>query len=153
MLDGIRADSPEHGETLWERGELELEQGHAKEAEPFLRHATKRMPYDRRVHYALYRCLVRLDRPKEAEEVNARVAQLDADLQRIAQIAQEVIQRPNDAALRCEGGLLFLRNGERQEGIRWLRLALRLDPTCEAARAALAAEARPESKIADPGNR
>ena len=48
------------------------------------------------------------------------------------------MRRPDDAALRCEGGLLFLRNGERREGVRWLREALRLDSRCEAARAALA---------------
>ena len=48
------------------------------------------------------------------------------------------MERPGDAALRCEGGLLFLRNGERRESVRWLRLALRLDPGCEAARKALA---------------
>jgi hypothetical protein len=34
--------------------------------------------------------------------------------------------------------LLFLRNGERREGLRWLRLALRLDPGCQEARKALA---------------
>ena len=54
------------------------------------------------------------------------------------QVRFEVMKRPGDAALRCEAGLLFLRNGERREGIRWLQMALRLDPGCEAARKALA---------------
>jgi tetratricopeptide (TPR) repeat protein len=140
QLDAILAEAPEHGEVLWERGELELEQGRAPEAEPLLRRAALRLPHDRRVHYSLARCLLRLDRKAEAEEVNARVAQLDADVRRLGEIAQKVIERPNDAALRCEGGLLFLRNGEREQGIRWLQLALRIDPECEPARAALAAE-------------
>jgi tetratricopeptide (TPR) repeat protein len=138
LLDGLLSEFPDHGETLWERGELELEQGRAATAEPLLRKAVGRLPYDRRPHYALYRCLLRLDRSKEAEEVNAKVAQLDADLRRLNHVRHEVMKRPNDAALRCEGGLLFLRNGEREEGIRWLRLALRLDPRCESAREALA---------------
>jgi tetratricopeptide (TPR) repeat protein len=138
LLDGLLAEFPDHGETLWERGELELEQGRPATAEPLLRKAAARRPFDRRVHYALSRCLLRLDRPAEAEAAGARVKQLDADLLRLNAVRNEVIKHPNDAALRCEGGLLFLRNGEREEGLRWLRLALRLDPKCEAARAALA---------------
>ena len=140
LLDGLLAEFPNHGETLWERGELELEQGRPVTAEPLLRKAAAQRPFDRRVHYAMYRCLLRLDRPGEAETFNARVKHLDADLVRLNAIRNEVLARPSDAALRCEGGLLFLRNGERDEGIRWLQLALRLDPKCEPARAALATE-------------
>jgi len=66
--------------------------------------------------------------------------QLDADLARLNAVRNEVLKRPDDAALRCEGGVLFLRNGEREEGLRWLQLALRLDPNYEPARAALKAE-------------
>lgn len=138
LLDGLVAEFPDQAEPLWERGELELEQGRAAAAEPLLRKAAAVRPFDRRVQYAMYRCLLRLDRPAEAEQFNERVTQLDADLVRLNRLRDEVMRRPNDAALRCEGGLIFLRNGEREEGVRWLRLALNLDPKCEAARAALA---------------
>lgn len=140
LLDGLLAEFPNHGETLWERGEVELEQGRPATAEPLLRKAANQRPFDRRVQYAMYRCLLRLDRAAEAATFDARVKQLDADLARLGQISTDVLRRPNDAALRCEGGLLFLRNGEREEGLRWLQLALRLDPTCEPARVALTAE-------------
>lgn len=142
LLDGILAELPEHPEALFERGELALEQGRAAEAEPLLRRAAARLSNDRRVQYALSRCLSRLGRAKEAEAVDARVAQLDADLRRLTEIRQEIMKRPTDPALRCEGGLIFLRNGDRQEGIRWLRLALRLDSGYEPARTALAAADR-----------
>jgi tetratricopeptide (TPR) repeat protein len=140
LLDGLLAEFPAHGETLWERGDLELEQGRPAAAEPWLRQAAAQRPFDRRVQYAMSRCLVRLDRAAEAAAFDARVKQLDADLARLAEVRNAVMDRPNDAALRCEGGVLFLRNGERDEGVRWLQLALRLDPGCEPARAALAAE-------------
>lgn len=139
LLDALLAEYPNHWEPLWERGELELDTGSPVAAEALLRRACAARPFDRRPHYALYRCLQRLERPAEAEEVNARVKRLDADLARINFLRDAVIQRPNDAALRAEGGELFLRNGEREEGRKWLLLALRLDPTCEPARKALAA--------------
>ena len=140
LLDGLLAEFPNHGETLWERGEMELEQGRPATAESLLRKAASQRPFDRRVQYAMYRCLLRLDRAAEARTFDARVKRLDADLARLSAVRGEVMDRPNDAALRCEGGLLFMRNGEREEGLRWLQLALRLDPKCEPARAALAAE-------------
>jgi tetratricopeptide (TPR) repeat protein len=138
LLDALAAEFPEHGELLWERGELELDQGRPAEAEPWLRRALRSIPHDRRVSYSLSRCLRELGRREEAETFEARVQQIDADLRRLDQVCKEVMKRPDDAALRCEAGLLFLRNGERHEGVRWLQMALRLDPGCEAARAALA---------------
>lgn len=140
LLDGLLARFPDHGESLWERGELELDRGRPAAAEPFLRRASAKLPFDRRVQYAMSRCLRALDRGAEAETFDARVKQLDADLARLARVRTEVMDRPNDVALRCEGGLLFLRNGEREEGIRWLQLALRIDPECQPARAALVRE-------------
>src|SRR5205814_620822 len=154
----------------------ELDQGRPSDAEPWLRKAVAALPFDRRVSYTLSRCLLELDRRDEAEAVSARVAQLDADVRRLDELRQEILKRPDEARLRCEGGarvrarvakldaafrrladlrqgilngpaeagwgwgggLLFLRNGERREGIRWLQTALRLDPHCEEARSALA---------------
>jgi tetratricopeptide (TPR) repeat protein len=148
LLDALLAEAPEDGEALWERGQLELDRGRAAEAEGWLRKAVRASPHDRRIAYSLGRCLLALGRRDEAEKVNARVAEIDADLRRLDRVCQAVMERPDDAALRCEGGLLFLRNGERREGTRWLRLALRLDPNCQAARDALAAAEgrRPERR-------
>ncbi len=138
LLDVVLARASEDAEALWERGQVELDEGRAAEAEEWLRKAVRANPHDRRIAYSLSQCLLALGRKDEAEKVNARVAEIDADLRRLDQVRRAVMERPHDAALRCEGGLLFLRNGERQEGIRWLRLALRLDPNCLAARDALA---------------
>ena len=140
LLDALLINSPGNGQALWERGQLELERNRPAAAESWLRKAARALPHDRGPSFSLYRCLLELDRREEADQVHARVTQIDADLKRIAQLSQEVMQRPNDAALRYEGGILFLRNGERSVGIRWLQMALRLDPNCEPARRALAAE-------------
>jgi predicted Zn-dependent protease len=139
LLDALLTEYPNAGDVLWERGQLELDQDRAASAEPWLRRAADALPYDRRVAYSLYRCLLALDRHDEAQTVNARVEQIDADLRRLDQLRQQVMKRPDDANLRCEAGLVFLRNGERSEGIRWLQMALRLDPNCQKARDALSA--------------
>jgi tetratricopeptide (TPR) repeat protein len=147
LLDALLAEFPQHGLALWERGQLDLEAGRPAEAEVWLQQAVRALPFDRRVAYALARCLQELDRPAEAAALRRRIATLDADVRRLGQVQQEVLTRPDDAALRCEGGLIFLRNGERREGIRWLRLALRLDPRCEAAQTALARAEAAETPV------
>ena len=138
-LDALLAEGPENGELLWERGLVAIDQGRPEEAEPWLQRAAKLRPHDRRICYSLSRCLLDLDKGEEAKIWSARAEELDADVRRLHQICQEVAERPNDAALRCEGGVLFLRNGEQAEGVRWLRLALRLDPDYSPARDALKA--------------
>ena len=137
LLDGLLVEFPNHGETLWERGELAAEAGKPTEAEGYLRRAAEMKPWDRRVQYALARCLVSQGKAQEAAPVEARVKEIDADMARLGVIRAELLKQPGDARLRCEGGKLFLKHGEREEGSRWLQLALRLDPECPGAREAL----------------
>jgi Tfp pilus assembly protein PilF len=51
---------------------------------------------------------------------------------------KEVVQRPNDAAPRCELGEMLLNQGERKEALAWLLSALRVDQWCSAAHTTLA---------------
>jgi tetratricopeptide (TPR) repeat protein len=137
ILDGLIRESPNNGEALWERGQLAQEAGKPDEAEPLLRRAVSLLPYDRRISFSYYRCLLDLNRTEEAEKARVHVSQIDADIRRLDEIRQEVMRNPSDFALRYEGGLLFLRNGERQEAIRWLKIALKLKPDLQGAREAL----------------
>jgi tetratricopeptide (TPR) repeat protein len=140
LLDGVLLVSPNDAEALWERGQMEIDRGRPADAESWLRRADKAAPFDRRIVFSLFSCLQSLGRD-DADTVKKRVDQIDADLRRIEQIRQKVMSNPGDVALRCEGGKLFLRHGEREEGMRWLQLALQFDSNCEEARQTLA-EAR-----------
>jgi len=133
----LLAEFPDHGETLWERGELAVDEGRPAEAEGYLRRAAEMRPWDRRVQYALARCLQGQGKVKEAAPIEARVKEIDVDMARLAVIRGELLKKPMDANLRCEGGKLFIKHCEREEGTRWLQLALRLDPQCAEAREAL----------------
>jgi predicted Zn-dependent protease len=53
---------------------------------------------------------------------------IDADLKRIDEVLKEVLRAPDDPSLRSEAGIIFLRNGEAQKGLRWLGMALQQDP-------------------------
>ena len=128
ILNSLIQSPPENGEALWELGQMALEDGKPGEAEPLLRRAAKALPYDRRVIFSLQQCLADLKKDAEAAVMNARVQKIDADIRRLDQVRQEVMKKPDDPALRVEGGLLFLRNGERREGVRWLRHALKVNP-------------------------
>lgn len=139
LLETLLEEAPYDGEALWERGQLAMDQGRQAEALPWLRRAAAARPHDRRVVFSLARCLQKLGSPDEAARADARVAALDADLRRLEKVRQAVMERPHDAELRREMGMLFLRNGERTEGLRCLRYALRLDPGNRAIRAALQA--------------
>jgi tetratricopeptide (TPR) repeat protein len=144
LLTAALAAAPDQAEALWERGELEMDRNRPADAEPWLRRASRAAPFDRRIVFALSRCLQALGRIDEAEAAKARVTEIEADLKRLDQIRLQVMSNPYDVLLRCEGATIFLKHGEKQEGIRWLRLALRADPNCELARRALtAAEAPP----------
>lgn len=139
LLDSLLAEYPGHGETLWERGELEMDLGRPAQAEGYLRQAAAQRRFDRRVQYALARCLQVQGKEKDAAEFEARVKEIDADMARLAEIRAGLVKNPGDVGLRCAGGKVFLKHGEKEEGIRWLQVALKLDPGNREAREALTA--------------
>lgn len=144
LLKVLQSRTPESSEVLWEMGQLELDQGHAAVAEPLLRKAMQNSPHDRRMAFSLSRCLLSEGKNDEAAEIEARVAEIDADLRRLDQLRQEVMEDPQNAALRMQVGQIFLSSGEPQEALRWLRQAVRLAPDNQEAREALASAEKSE---------
>jgi Flp pilus assembly protein TadD len=138
LLDSLLVDRPDDPAVLTEQGLVALDQKRASEAEDFLRRAVAQAPHNREANYNLYQSLLRQDKNDEAKERMAVVQRLDADLARLDAVTKAVIQSPGDAALRLEGGQLFLRNDQEEEGVRWLQQAVHLDPTLRPAHRALA---------------
>jgi predicted Zn-dependent protease len=68
---------------------------------------------------------------------------MEDDLARFNEIVtKDIAQRPTDPALHCTLGQILLRGGQREEGLRWLQSALRLDPQYAPALQALAEDSR-----------
>jgi tetratricopeptide (TPR) repeat protein len=146
LLDEVLALQPRNAEALSERGKLALQTGRAAEAEGPLRQALALAPYDRETNYTWYLCLRQLGRAAEAARALETVQRIRADRQRVSELRRKVAASPREASLRCEVGLIFLRNGQTREGLRWLHSALQLDPGHAEARQALARYTRPKEQ-------
>jgi len=138
LLDELIAAGDPGAAVLCERGKLALASGVATEAEVWLRRAAELAPHDREVIYQLRLCLERLGKDADARDCARRLEQIDADLKRMRELVRRVLESPHEAALRCEVGEIFLRNGLTEDGVRWLGTALTEDPGCARAHASLA---------------
>jgi tetratricopeptide (TPR) repeat protein len=128
LLDTLLAISPEDAGALAERGRLCLDAGQYAQAERWLRSAVAQVPYDRDITYALYVCLQQCGKPKEAEVYQAKLREIDSQLDRLRELTRQIGESPHDPALRHEAGMIFLRSGQTKEGLRWLYSALQENP-------------------------
>jgi predicted Zn-dependent protease len=128
LLDDLLAAHPDDALALGERGKLELAAGRPDEGERWLRLATAVFPYERALVYSYVQALQKLNKKEEAAAWATRLERIDEDLKRISEVMRAIHAAPNDPAPRHEVGVIFLRNGQEQEGLRWLANALQQDP-------------------------
>jgi tetratricopeptide (TPR) repeat protein len=139
LLDRLLAADPRNAAALMERGRLALEMEDPAGAEVWLRKAVALDPSDRRSNHLLYVCLREQGKEEEAAQQQAHSIRVVNDLLRLGKIlGEEMTRSPTNVDLHCELGVLYLRNGQEKQGLRWLHSALRLDPTHRGANGALA---------------
>jgi tetratricopeptide (TPR) repeat protein len=138
MLAQYLDEFPDDPAALAQRGQLELDADRPDEAEPWLRKAAARNPFELDLIYNIARCLDRLGKSEEANSWRERLKKAEADYQRMTNVVKEISNRPHDPALRLEAGLILMRNGQELEGKRWLESALREDPNHAASHRGLA---------------
>jgi tetratricopeptide (TPR) repeat protein len=138
LVDDILARQPDYAPALAVKGQLAVERGQYDEAEKWLRQAVSRAPADHRARYSLTLCLMQSGQSEEAKRSEAELRVWEEDAKRFNEIVtRDMVKNPQDPELHFQLGRLLLRSGHREEGLRWLRSALRLDPGYEPARQAL----------------
>jgi Tfp pilus assembly protein PilF len=138
LLAELLQREPHFPGVCTEMGRVAADEGQTQEAIDWLKKAITEAPRDRVAHSTLLHCLSRAGRVEEEAACRKTLDQLDADLKRLDELMRAALSRPYDPDLRCELGVLFLRNGEEVEGLRWLGLALEQDPAHREAHRALA---------------
>lgn len=128
LLDSVLAEQPHHGLALLTRGQMLMSQERYAEAESWLRQAVGVLPYDLKAQNALWECLRQQGKTEEAEAQHERTDALrDLTNQRSDILTRLMQQRPNDPALHCKLGTLYIRLGSPQVGEAWLLSSLRLN--------------------------
>jgi Tfp pilus assembly protein PilF len=138
ILDALLVEHPQILGALTERGVIAMDAGESARAEALLRQAVALAPADRMALHNLCQCLRLTGKEDEAAEFQGRLDRIDADLKHLGQLTKDALKAPHDPAPRCEAGLIFLRCGEEQEGVRWLQMALHEAPAYQPAHQALA---------------
>jgi tetratricopeptide (TPR) repeat protein len=128
LLDELYRQYPDEGRVLYERGKLALDDGEFERAEDLLRRAQARNPFSEEMTYALYQCLMGLQKKDEAQRLRVRLDQISKDRQRLVQLTKIVVEHRRAPAERAEAGTLCLRLGMTDHALSLLNTALQEDP-------------------------
>ncbi len=153
LLDRVLAMTPNAALALRLRGKAALEENDAAGAEGWLVSAVQQAPDDPEALYQLIQALRAQGKHAAADRHAPRLEQLRADGARFDTLIRAIARRPDDASLRHEAGLLALRLGRSDEGVRLLQSALRAGGAGSAAadhRPTHAALADHFARIGDP---
>ena len=139
LLDAVLAANPDHGLALRARGQFALSDLRLVEAETWLRRAAEVLPNDYQTQYLLYQALQQAGHTTEATEQLKRSETVKQQSTQLADLrTKRLAERPLDPALYTEMGSLLVKTGNTEQGLRWLDVALSLDPGFRPAHEALA---------------
>jgi Flp pilus assembly protein TadD len=139
LLDDVLARHPSYVPALAERGKLALRQGEWAEAEPRLRKAVSLAPGDAHLLPHFRQCLEQLGKDEEARALVPRIKKAEDDLARLRRLLDRDLQdRPEDADLWYEVGMILVPAGSVAEGVNCLENAVRFNPRHVRAHEALA---------------
>jgi tetratricopeptide (TPR) repeat protein len=127
-LAGAPPTHPRLLEALNERAGAALALKDLAQGESFSRRALQISPCDERALYSLYSSLNSQGRHQEAQQMQARMAQVRKDSQFLARALSQLGQSPNDLALRQQIGEAYLRLEVPGEAMAWFTGILDYDP-------------------------
>ena len=137
LLEKLRAD-PVPPRALFLRGKAALEQLDPAAAERWLSQAALREPNDPETLHQLVLALRSQGKQAEADRLALRLEALHKDLARLVDVTRTIRGDPKNVEAWHEAGVLALRLGRTDEGLRCLEGALRVRPDHRPTHAALA---------------
>jgi tetratricopeptide (TPR) repeat protein len=138
LLDELLVRYPGFGPALGIRGKLALDAGQYAEAESWLRQAHERTPWDASLLPLLQKCLSQSGQTDKAQALEPQVKQTKEDLERLDGLLGQGQNKLNNVDVQYEAGVILLRIGAYDEGLRRLEHATQLDPRHVKAHEALA---------------
>lgn len=138
LIELLDRDFSSNSDAMLECGRFAAAENRVVDAEMFLRKAVALAPNDHEIHYQLGLVLERSGKPAEAREHLELFKRIEADLTRLDGLLKDVVKNPRDPEPRREAGLICLRNGQVNEGLRWLLGAVEIAPADKATHRALA---------------
>jgi tetratricopeptide (TPR) repeat protein len=138
LLDELLAKHPQDVEALILRGKLDMGVDRKADAEVWFRKAHAAQPHNREAVYQLFQSLQGQGKKEEAETYRRRVDEIDANRRKLETLRKRALENPGDVAARYEAGVLAVQIGDEEEGLRWLRGVLDMDPGHKPTHAALA---------------
>ncbi|HEY7425940.1 MAG TPA: tetratricopeptide repeat protein [Gemmataceae bacterium] len=128
ILETLVQEESGNADALCERGRAALQSEANEEAERWLRAALKVDPGHYKANFTLVSCLHRLDKEKEASQLEEKLQHFDVNNRRISQIMRNDLPKAStDPNLYYELGRLWFENERKKEAVRWLYEALKLD--------------------------
>jgi Flp pilus assembly protein TadD len=127
-LDRALAIAPKDPSALKERAGIDQRRGDYPAALERLNQARTADPYDTEVLYARSLVLARLGRSDEAKADQRRMNQIKEDQARLLKIRDGLVEDPNNLGLRYEIAKWMFEHGREEEGVRWARYVLALQP-------------------------
>jgi tetratricopeptide (TPR) repeat protein len=137
LVDGLLTQKPNFVPALVEKGRIGLRAGQLGQAEEQLRHAIQLSPRDRDANFVLVLCLEGLGKNDEAAQVRARFKEIQHAATHKAALLRQVVRTPHDPAIRTELGMIYLREGDVTQAVRWFQGALVEDANYQPAKTAL----------------
>ena len=138
LLDELLADRPEDPDVLAVRGTVALQSERPAEAVQYLKRVLDHAPSDLETLYSLAVAMNVLGQSDEAKAYLDRHEAAKKDLDELTETTKAVAKDPRNPDLRYKAGMILLRNGHTEGGVRWIQSALAENPTHEPSRKALA---------------
>jgi tetratricopeptide (TPR) repeat protein len=124
----VSLPAPQAAKVLAELGRLLLDEGKVAESIEALVQAVALAPAEAPIHHKLALALFRGGQAERGKYHDDRARQIRLKQERLITIRRSIIEKPNDADLRCEAGMILLEQGFADDGVGWLLAALKCDP-------------------------